>query len=206
MISSCSPCNIILYPVPTPCLLGFLNSLSTIFFPIVDKDKGFVKWGFNCVCALHYFTCFQAKFTELVGPNVTAEIRSQFNKIINTGSNATKQVIYAVLGGLALILFLLILIIFAAIYWRRTPYVVPLLFILALIILILVGGGVYLYTQSIYNDASTSITANLDNLRIIFNNVASAIGPALCCVGGNSCDSSSCPSSCGPFDPCKLPV
>ncbi|HSW76827.1 MAG TPA: hypothetical protein VLG50_07265 [Candidatus Saccharimonadales bacterium] len=145
--------------------------------------------GFDQTLANQFFNCAKDKFESIAGDHVLEEIRNQISKIITTSSTATQQVLYIVFGGIAVTLLLLTLIFFAALYWRNEPYVILCTFILALLVLIIAAIIIYLWVLNVYDNASKTVTSNVDNINQILLNVQVAAIAAYCCFGSVNCSS-----------------
>ncbi len=148
----------------------------------------------NMTELINHIRCAIDKFTSITG-DLPTEIRSQFNKIITETSNATKEVIYIVFGGLLLLLVLLVLTIYAAIYWRNTPYVVAATFALSLFFIIVVTIVIIFWVYSIYNTTSTNINLFITNINQFLATIGVALLPAYCCFGNVDCGCGA-PCSC----------
>ena len=173
-----------------------LNSIITI-----NGATGSI--GFDTDLASQSFTCAKDKFTSIAGDNVFQEIRGQAIKIFNTSTSATEQIFLILFGGVAIVLFLLVLVIFAALYWRDTDYMILSMFIIALLILIIAALVMYFWVNSVFDSASTSVTANLDNLNQILMNVQVASIAAFCCFSGVDCARGQ-PCGCSLAEPCSF--
>lgn len=176
------------------CVTGAENTLNHIVYPstVVNGVTYNGRLLYNFDIAADTYNCAKAKFDSIVGGDVTTEVRSQLVKILKEGSTASVQVIYIVLGGVAILFFLLTLVYFAALYWIDAPYGILGFLVLAILILLATFLIMYLWILSIYDATSNMIETNLNNIDKIYVKVQSALLPTFCCIGGLPCGPGEC--------------
>lgn len=170
------------------CQLGIINSISDIV--LIDGQTGRV--GIDVENLKLFYACAANKFNSIVG-DVPEELRAQFVKIFSTSTSATQEIFYIAFGTIAVTLFLLTLIIFAALYWRHKDYVIGFTFVLSLLIIIAAAIIAYFWITHVYNNASSIVTTNIDNIMQVVQLIQTGLPAAACCFGG---------FNCGPGEPC----
>lgn len=171
------------------CRTTVLSALREVI--LIDGQAD--RISINAALLEQYINCAKEKFESIVG-DIPEELRAQIVKIIDTSSSATQQIFYIAFGSIAITIFLVTLIIFAAIYWRDTNYVIPLTFFLALLVIIAAAVIAYVWITNIYNEASTIVDTNLNNINQVINLIQIGLPAAFCCFGG---------FNCGPGTPCS---